>query len=245
MKVRILIVLSLLATLSIGTLYLFLRNPGQGTLSFEIAKSLLQVGVVAVAGAVISLLTFEYQQERQEAEKARDLERKLIEYREGLLMSTLTAAMKAYARTKKARRLMRARARVVAGGRSIVLATEYDFYLDWINDAQLDFENLARDIDNSRPAFTNPNPLKEKLQKMDSYLGTLITEYEDKRNRFRGEPQSLPLEQLPILDDCLAPTKKSEFLTEVVVPYHDVLKGLRQDLLHPNLVAQTTKRTKD
>ena len=153
-----------------GCRLLFFHNATQGTLPFEVAKSLLQVGVVAIAGAVISTLTFEYQHnrldaekkadikrlssekerdlirqeaekkrdlERQSIEKQRDLERKSFEYREGLLMSTLASTMDAYSRTKKARRLLRARARVFQAGRAIILAEQYDLYIDWINDAQL------------------------------------------------------------------------------------------------------------
>ena len=231
MKVRVLVALLCLFTVSMGAAYLFFRDASQGTLAFEVAKSLLQVGVVAIAGAVISALTFEYQRdrldaekradierlssekerdieraakekerdlvrqgaererdlqrqavekqrdlERQAIEKQRDLERKSVEYREGLLISTLTSTMDAYSRTKKARRLLRARARVLQAAGAIILAEQYDLYIDWINDAQLDFENLARDIDTSAQAFTKSGFLRDRLHKMDSYLARIIHE---------------------------------------------------------------------
>src|SRR5687768_4598097 len=203
MKTRLLVALFCLFALSMGTAYFFFRDAGQGTLAFEVAKSLLQVGVVAIAGAVISALTFEYQRERlddekkadierlssekerdikraenekdrdiqrQALEKQRDLERKSVDYREGLLMSTLTSTMDAYSRTKKARRFLRARARSRHPEAVIILAEQYDLYIEWINDAQLDFENLARDIDTSAQAFTKPVFLRDQFYKMDSYL---------------------------------------------------------------------------
>ena len=74
---------------------------------------------------------------------------------------------------------------------------------------------------------------------MDSYLGKLIGEYEKMRGRFKGEPLSLPLAELPELADFLFRADKSRFKVSVVFPYHDVQQGLRQDLMHPTLAAAT------
>ena len=45
-------------------------QPTAGSVGLEVVKSLLQVGVVAVAGAVISLVTGSYQRKRKRADKA-------------------------------------------------------------------------------------------------------------------------------------------------------------------------------
>jgi len=122
MRRLIMLVLSGLFLGSVALLLLFFRDAAQGSLGFEAAKSLLQLGVVAVVGAVISILVFEDQQERQaldkEAdierqalEKERDFDRKRLEYRETLLLTILSRAMDAYGRAKKARRVLRGRAR--------------------------------------------------------------------------------------------------------------------------------------
>ncbi len=73
-------------------------SPAQGTLGFELATTLLQVGVVSVIGAFISMFTFEYQRE-----KNRDLERRKDEYREERLKTVLNQATEAYSAVKKAR----------------------------------------------------------------------------------------------------------------------------------------------
>jgi len=65
MRRLIILVLSGLFLGSVALLLLFFRDAAQGSLGFEAAKSLLQLGVVAVVGAVVSILVFEYQQERQ------------------------------------------------------------------------------------------------------------------------------------------------------------------------------------
>ena len=253
------IVLMLLVVfgVSLGALAVFFRGATQGTVEFEAAKSLLQIGVVAVMGAVISVLIFEYQRERQAAdkraddaqqrlerqkendrqaaEKQRELERKRFEYREALLLSTLSNAMNAYGRTKKARRLLRGRGIRSRGETQIVLASEYDQFFDRVNDAQLDLENLARDVKTSAKAFSEPEALEQDLWSMESYLGELISEYESVRSRFSENDPSLPVRDLVHLEDFLKSTDSSRFRPEMVSPYHEVQRRIRRDLLHPNL----------
>lgn len=140
-------VLVALFLVSIAILVLFLQSARSNTLKFEVAKALLQLGVVAVVGAVVSLLIAEYQRgrqtldkeqerERDTLDKERELSRKRFEYREDLLKSILIRAMDAYTAVKKARRLLRARAIIKRGDDpEIVLADPYDLYLGMINDA--------------------------------------------------------------------------------------------------------------
>lgn len=231
---------------SVALLLIFFREAEQGTLEFEVAKSLLQLGVVAVVGAVVSVLVFEYQRERQAidkttdlerqaAEKQRDIMRKALEYRESLLVSLLSRTMDAYGRAKKSRRLLRGRAIVNRGEISVVLAAQYDQCFELINSAQLDLENLARDVETSAKAFSDPTALVKHLRAMEGYLGTLIGEYEQHRRFFTGEESSLPLSRLSLLEDFIRSAKESSFMPTMVVPYHDVQKAIRGDLLHPNL----------
>jgi len=269
LKVLIIWVLSGLFLGSIALLILFFRNSTQGSLGFEVAKSLLQIGVVSATGAVISLLIFEYQQEhqarekendlnrqatekdrdlerqavekeadlkRQALEKERDLDRKRLEYREKLLLSILSRAMDAYDGVKTARRILRGRSIFIEGQGRSIFANQYDRFFDMINDAQLDFENLARDVETSATTFSNPDALVKYFRSMDNYLGTLIREYENSRYRFSNDESSLPLSELSDLDDYLKHTKDSRlFLEKMVVPYHEIQRGIRAELLHLDL----------
>jgi hypothetical protein len=230
-------------------LFVFFRNEVQGTIGFEAAKSILQLGVVAVVGAAVSVLVFEYQRERQtidreadlkrqEREKQKDLDRKSLEYREALLLSVLSKAMDAYGQAKRARRLLRGRAILTQDQAKVVLADQYDACFDMLNDAQLDLENLARDVETSAKAFSEPDKLVKNLRSMEAYLGKLIGEYEDFRSRFSGVEPSLSLCELPLLNEFLQPAKVSRFKPQVIVPYHEIQKGIRGDLLHPNLPAR-------
>lgn len=235
MRRLIVLVLSGLFLGSVALILLFFRDSAQGSLGFEAAKSLLQLGVVAVVGTVVSILVFEYQQERQAHEKERDFNRKGLEYRETLLLSILSRMMEAYGHAKTARRILRARSELIRGKGQVVFANQYDIFFDMINDAQLDLENLARDIETSARAFSEPEVLVKHLRTMDAYLGELIGEYEEKRHRFSGNKLSLQLSELQVLKDFLNTTKESKFMPQMVIPYHEVQKGIRANLLYPNL----------
>jgi hypothetical protein len=54
-------------------------------------------------------------------------------------------------------------------------------------------------------------------------------EYEDSWQRFSGDQPSLPLRDLSLLEDFLKPTKVSKFRQQMVIPYHEVQKGIRAD----------------
>lgn len=219
---------------TVATLGVFLHDAQANTLRFEIAKALLQLGVVSVIGVVVSLFTFEYQRARQLADQMREVDRKNLEYREELLKSTLAKTTAAYSAVKKARRLLRARA-VVSESQSqpVVLRAPYDSYMDTINDAQLDIENLARDIETSAPAFTDSDLLVHELHSIDSFLNGLIEEYEKLRRTFQGQDPIKNLSEIPLLKEFMGSTKGSQFKEQVIIPYHRVQKGIRDNLLHP------------
>jgi hypothetical protein len=242
-----LVALFLASVVALGTIY-FTVAPKPGSFELEIVKAILQLGIVSVVGAAVSVLVFEHQRarqrfdrdrehEREQAERAQELDGKRLEYREDLLKLTLTRTMAGYNSVKKARRLMRARAISVRPNseQPMVLAEPYDTYMELINDAQLDFENLARDVETSKRAFSSPDRLVTAFRSMDKFLGALITEYETVRKDFQGIGSGKALDDLPLLAACLGPTRGSDFEKQVVHPYHEIQKEIRADLLHPQL----------
>ncbi len=225
---------------SVILLVLFFGNASQGTIEFEVAKALLEIGIVSVTGAVVTALVFEYQHRRREDENERDLYRMQLEYRDKLLLSTLTQAMNAYSQAKRARRLLRGKAIVIQDEdkEEIVLADQYDTYLETINAAQLELENLARDVETSTKAFSHSDTLKDHLWKMESYLHKLVGEYEESRRYFSDG--KLSFDKLPNLKEFLLPAKDSSFKPQFVAPYHEVQRFIRKDLLHPNIPERST-----
>lgn len=214
-------------------------NPAKDTLAFELAKVLLQVGFVFVIGAVISLMTFEYQRECEEIDKRKEWDRRKSKYWEELLKAILDQATESYNAVKKARRLLRAQAIIPETGsrQERVLETEYDRLMDSVNDAQLSFERLVGDVLTSKRAFEEPEKLEQKLRSIERYLEQLIDEYEHKRRMFSGEPPSKELASLPRLHDFLGPSRPSGFRTQVIEPYHMVQQLIRSDLLRSQMPA--------
>jgi hypothetical protein len=234
----------------------------------ELIKSLLQVGVVAVIGAVISLVTNHHQRQREQVEKEREYkraqeekerertraqeekERERIraqeekereraaarwEYREELLKRILDRAMSKYSAVKKARRLLRARGRTGSTPEQLVVASVYYAQIDAINDAQLEFEHLRRDVVTSRQAFSDPDRLIEALETMESYLHSLLDEFKVAFQAF-GENATARLSDLPALR-MLITEGKTDFYGRFVVGFHTVQETIRADLLHVKLPA--------
>lgn len=257
MKKWIALALICIAFLSLSTLAtLSVCCSSMTGLTIEIGKSALQLLIVSVIGTTVSLLVFEYQRERQAtdrateqarqasdrtteqarqaSEKQRDLQQKRFEYRESLLTSVLSRTMNAYSKTKKARRMTRAHMTLIGTVRQLSL-NQYDTFFDLINEAQLELENLKRDIRTSAKAFSDAKHLTDNLQIMDDYLGHLIGEYEVRRQKFIGIAPTLPLVDLPLLENFLGPAASSDFKPKMIEPYSAIQAVIREDLLHPNL----------
>ena len=250
MKHKLLTTLLIVFTTTVALLFLFFRSPTPNTFSFEIAKALLQLGVVAVVGAVVSLAMTNYQleqgqrdkdreREHQTHVKEREVERQRREYREELLVATLSRTVAAYGQTKKARRLLRARCGPGQSGPCNVQLDEYDKYMEAINDAQLELESLKGDVMTSKPAFTDASSIASLLEAMEKYLGKLIKEYEANRHALVASKGSIPIGNLKRLKDFLTPAdEQNAFKLSVIDSYHEVQKRIRSDLLHPRLPQQ-------
>ena len=77
-------------------------------MDMEFAKALLQVGVVSVAGTLLSVLVFDYQRRSAHRKEAAAAAEKRLQFRDDLLKDTLARITSAYNGTKRARRKMRA-----------------------------------------------------------------------------------------------------------------------------------------
>jgi hypothetical protein len=213
------------------------------TFQFELAKGLIQLGLVALVGAALSLLVDqnrtsreraekERDRDRQAAEKEADLQRERREYRMELIKATLGRATASYSAVKRSRRLMRALAIIESDGAASkrVMAKPYDAQMIEINNAQLEFENLARDVETSAPLFSDVGAVTRALDGLEKYLNRIITEYEKERRHFTGDPPQLDLDQLPHLAGFLAP-RSPDFRAQVLLPLIRVQEALRADLL--------------
>jgi hypothetical protein len=247
MKTRLLTLLMLIFVVTIVLLVIFFRDAMKGTIAFEVAKSLLQLGVVAVVGTLVSMTMTEYQLEeirrdkdrdrmQQEDSKVREIERLRYEYREELLLSTLSRTMAAYSSAKRARRLFRARAGAIPSGPGLVKSQDYDRFMETVNDVQLQFEGLKSDVKSSKQAFSIAADLESMYQTIESYFGCIVKEYEQSRHKLLDSESTIAVAQLKALSDFLGPTSDTnKFRLEVVDPYHTIQEAIRADLLYPKL----------
>jgi hypothetical protein len=70
--------------------------------------------------------------------------------------------------------------------------TEYDRYLEMVNDAQLDLESVKGDVKTSAAAFSNAQSIFDALESMEQYLGRVVKEYEEHRNLVEQRTGWLP-----------------------------------------------------
>jgi len=247
MKIKLFALLGLILVVSMTVLSVFFRGVEQGHLSFEIAKALIQLGLVAIVGTAISWCVSEYQHEQARMDKARDhkqqgqirareLDRQRHEYRDDLLNKTLSRTVSAYASAKRSRRLLRARVGITSDAPGLLTIVDYDHYMEAVNDAQLELESLKGDVRTSSVAFSKSTEIAAWLKSMEGYLGSVVKEYEGGRHRVATEGAGVRFDQFEKLCDFLGKAESGNgFKEKVVDPFHFIQEAIRADLLHPKL----------
>jgi len=195
--------------------------------SLEVMKALLQLGVVAGAGTVVSILVFEYQRKRHKLDKIEEELRRDIKdqsnrdiedraYCVDLIKDTMGKAISTYNSVKRCRRLMRAKALIgnVPEDRKFnstnlkLNLEEYDKQIEALNEDQLELEALKREVGTSSRIFDNINGIYQQLEKMEKYLGNIMDEYESKRPGCVGKEADLA--KFPMLLSFLYPQEDDE-----------------------------------
>ena len=175
---------------------------------------------------------YEYQREGQANDRRQETMRQKMDYRKNLHFAVLAKALSSYSQAKKCRRMLCARAIRLVAGTKCVLADCYDDYMDCLNDAQLEIENLVRDVQTSASAFANASLISIDLRSLESYLKKLIEQYKTLRPHFSAAAlASMELAQLPTLEAFLGPSDGSEFKRDFLEPYKKIQTQIRGDLL--------------
>ena len=186
----------------------------------EIAKALLQLGVIAVAGHVVSILITKANNERQDLIRADDLR--------NVLLNRLNES---FVDVKKVRRLARATAEKVAIGDSIYLfiqRTKFHEYMQSLNDAQLELELVSKDVESNKSLFVDADDVIERLDRMEEYLNSLVNEYEHSNVKPVNDPADcFAVASFPRLADLLGSYKTSEFRPAFVHTYYANLESIR------------------
>lgn len=214
---------------------------GEKSFGREVGKTLLQIIAVSVLGTIATLLLAVYNSRRTELQKEKDLSRIANENRSQFKKESLRRVAEAYSDVKRARRMLRAKAFTTPYYRvwnddSLVILSIYDQYMAEINNAQLSLEIISREIKGSVTSFSrveNYQEISAKIQDIEECLKKLITEYEEKRNYFQGEPPLLAIKHLEKLKDFIGSEEKL-FAEEFFDKAADLFKLLRFEILSEN-----------
>lgn len=187
----------------------------------EIAKSLLQLAVIAVAGHVVSILITKANNERQDLIRADDLRNAL-----------LNRLNQSFVDVKKVRRLARATSEKVVIGENVYLfvhKTKFHEYLQSLNDAQLELELVSKDVESNKSLFVDAEDVITRLDMMEEYLNGLVDEYEHSSVKTVVDPlDCYPVASFPRLGDLLGSYKVSDFRKAFVHTYYANLESIRR-----------------
>lgn len=169
-----------------------------GSVEMELAKTALQVGVVAVFGGLLTHLAARSTRRADErakeiettkADRAKQAEAERVErrYREELLKETADRITTSYNRTKRARRKVRALGLDSIAKPTRVAVKTFDECMAEVTDAQLELETIKRDVETSAKAIPSASGIWQKLNDMEGYLSDLNGDYEDARSKVAGD----------------------------------------------------------
>ena len=239
----IFIFLAAIFIISLAIIIIVAKNydVSKDTFDRSITDTLLKVISVSVIGTVLSLLLEDYKKKQSDLEKQKE-ERKLLENnKDQNRKDVLQSLNKLYAKTKNARRVLRAKGFTrpyykKEDDDNLLSLSVYDMCMDDINDSQLELESMRHEITTNKFTFSKPLLIAEKLKAMDEYLGELISEYEQHRPAFlNNDPPSLKMKELTELKKFLAQVKKENLkdFKKFSEPCNDVRKEIRRDINFP------------
>jgi hypothetical protein len=208
------------------------------TFSRTITDTLLSVISVSVIGTLVSLLLADYNSKKSALEKERE-ERKMTERnRDEYRKKVLQTIDEHYAKTKNARRMLRAKGFSTPyygneDDNNLLGLSFYDEAMDNINDCQLELEKIKGEITTNKSVFSNAALITGNLKQMESYLGGLISEYEKYRHAFSGNPPTLRIGQLGDLKEFIAKadsTNTEGFKVKFSITCNKIRKEIRNDI---------------
>jgi hypothetical protein len=207
--------------------WLILRNwPIGSELDKEVVKALPQVGIVTVAGALLTFLASEADRRRAD-----------FRSRQEPLQAVLNRVTTSYNNTKRARRNARARGLNPGATGERIDLNAYDECMADVNDAQLEFETIEDEINASHETFPSARTIVDCLHTMEEYLSDMIKEYERERRTARGKPD-IAVSSLPAFSDFVASAKVSQFKEGYSRPCRIIREAISRDILNIALGAR-------
>jgi hypothetical protein len=187
---------------------------------------------------------FNYNRQKQDEEFKYN--RQKADVRIEIQKNILSRLVRNYTAIKKHRRLLRAKALSPAyigqiQENTTVRFDVYDEQMQFINEIELEFENILEEIKSNSDSFSNSKCLIGYVKKMKNYLRDLIKLYEQKLGDFDKETGTLLLSNLKIQDpdesekiielmNFVGKAKKSMFESDFVDEYDKASEAIREDI---------------
>jgi len=193
--------------LALGALLVFGHDAATRVAGAEAYKILLQFVLVVVLGGGISLAYQAFNRDADlRAQRARHEEERAQVVRESQ-QRHLRDLSAEYNVVKRARRMLRAQALAFqpeeTGTR--VRVSKYDEFLQVVLDAQLSLETMSHVVGADNELFPTHSNLIESIDVAETYLRSLITEYENFLPRVGPGEALAELTKLPVLADFIGP----------------------------------------
>jgi hypothetical protein len=223
--------LSLFCFVALAALYVWYQA-SQNSFALELAKSVLQVLVVFVLGTVGAILTDSLSNERAQSEKRREEQRRIEGNRDELRKNLMERLNRSYSDFKRAKRLLRARAFAPpyydeSDLKATVNLEQYDELLGLLNEAQLEMEQIRRDVRAVPKLFDNWEAIATAIEAMEESLNQVIREYETKRGEY-DENNPPKISDLPALADVVGTSANAKNLVQISNRYRDAARRMQQ-----------------
>jgi hypothetical protein len=229
-RAPILVALAVTVGVSFGCLIvLWLVDPREGTVGFEVAKGCIGIIAVGFVGLVLSRAGDYLGQRRADAAREQAEARDRRQRQDEVVRSLLDASLANYHDVKRARRLLKARLPAAADSGHPDLDV-YDECLAAINDAQLVFEQLEQTARTMQDERIDHAALVGWYDHIETYINAVVGEYERQRRRVaHGDPPP-SVSDLKILGAFMV---GRHFRAGVTDPLHAAQRVLEKALLQP------------
>lgn len=202
---RIITVILVLGAILVIFLCVKWRPQLKGWLGDEPYQIFLQFSVITVVGGLVSTVFAELKREQD-----------LREARRQSIREFHARALAAYNGAKRCRRLFPVRATYTRDGQSYIRGPEYRTFMTELEDIQLTFEAMKREVIVAKHLFSPSEELRNNLKSMEAYLRGVLKEFEDTDpSKIEGE---ISASAMPRLRDFIG----DDFVASFADPYDQV-----------------------
>jgi hypothetical protein len=213
---------------AMGMMLLYTQMPGvdRREAILELWKTLSNFALIVTLGGVVSALLKRIETRRERARSMHDFRAEFLAKFQG-----------AYRSTKTVRRRLRAAGLTTMRRDPLTTLTNaqvtaYRDEMTMLNEAQLDFEDLALELSNFPRAFSGGERIEDIVKRIESYLRAVLREYENHWRRLSPDEEGQSsFNSLKELQDFTGSFKNGQYRAKVVKGRREAIGLIQSDLL--------------